>query len=139
MNIAFDAFANIINLAVQDLLDSLSESVLQLAEGNDNISSLHPLGKLHHVVTYLRATSQRTEAYNRGAGMINHPDLMLAVDNDARWNSSLLMIQTAVKQRRVVDWFLTQQLDEQTKLPAAERKRLSELWQIDVQRLRGFV
>jgi hypothetical protein len=47
--------------------------------------------------------------------MINQPYLMLSVDNDTRWNSSLLMIQTAIKQRRVVDWFLTQQLDKHTK------------------------
>jgi hypothetical protein len=124
--------AHIINLAVHDLLDALSNSVLALSEAdnaNDNLASLHPLGKLHHIVTYVRATPQRREAYKRAAAMINHPYLMLTVDNETRWNSSLIMIQTAVKQRRVIDWFLTQQLDEQTQLPSAERKKLSE-WQL---------
>jgi hypothetical protein len=39
------------------------------------------------------------------------------------------MIQTAVKQHRVINWFLTQQLSEHTRLLAAEWKKLSE-WQL---------
>jgi hypothetical protein len=43
---------------------------------------------------------------------MEHPHLTLASDNDTRWNSALVMIQTALKQRRVIDWFITQQLTE---------------------------
>jgi hypothetical protein len=54
---------------------------------------------------------------------------MLTVNNETRWNSTLLMIQTAVKQRRVIDWFLVQQLAEHTKLPTVEQRKLSD-WQL---------
>jgi hypothetical protein len=121
--------AHIINLSVHDLLNALSDSVLAISQASDDALSLHALGKLHHIVTYVRATPQRREAYKRAAAMIDHPDLMLTVDNETRWNSSLIMIQTAVKQRRVIDWFLTQQLAEHMELSAAERKKLSE-WQL---------
>jgi hypothetical protein len=110
---------HIINLVVHDLLNSFSANVVALSKSMD--TTLHPLGKLHNIVTYVRGSPQRREAYKQSAAMINHPHLTFVSDNDTCWNSTLTSIQTAIKQRPVIDWFLTQQLSD-AGLSRKERK-----------------
>jgi hypothetical protein len=76
-----------------------------------------PVGKLHNIVVFIRASTQRKELFKNISlasieeidGMLVNGDtkhLGLVKDNTTRWNSTYLMITRALKKRQELDAFI---------------------------------
>ena len=69
--------------------------------------------KLHNIVTFIRRTPQRREAFENlisldTLALDNFQNLQLVADNATRWNSLYRMIQRAIQLKNQVDYFLIQ-------------------------------
>lgn len=94
-----------------------------------------PVGKLHNVVKFIRASPQRSEAFRQHAKeaqilddyqLSEEPtwDLGLKQNNSTRWNSTYLMIERAVRKRDDINSFvsgLDLESDDDKRIPDADR------------------
>lgn len=76
-----------------------------------------PVGKLHNITTFIRASPQRKELFKSVSlaaieevehGLVRPESKVLGVvrDNATRWNSTYLMIQRALEKRQEIDAFV---------------------------------
>jgi hypothetical protein len=75
---------------------------------------LGPIGKLHNIVTYIRKTPQRREAFmdiSKNDEAVEAKELQVVADNQTRWNSTYLMIKRALKLRVRIDSFIREYTD----------------------------
>ena len=76
-----------------------------------------PIGKLHNIVKFIRASPQRIEAFNAFAKELESEtfriseattaELQLCQDNATRWNSTYLMVARAWKKRGEIEAFIS--------------------------------
>ncbi|KAJ3454605.1 hypothetical protein MRS44_013205 [Fusarium solani] len=62
-------------------------------------SQLGPLGKLHNTAIHIRANDYRYSLFRRRAGKV------LGLDNDTRWNSWFLLLDTALDKEEHIKWY----------------------------------
>ncbi|KJZ68291.1 hypothetical protein HIM_12320 [Hirsutella minnesotensis 3608] len=62
-------------------------------------SQMGPLGKLHNIAIHIRANDCRYKLFRQRAGRV------LGLDNDTRWNSWFLMLDTALDKEEHVKWY----------------------------------
>lgn len=55
--------------------------------------SIDPLGKLHNIAVFIRSSTVHSDAWQRLAG------LALGIDNATRWNSSYMLLRTALEKK----------------------------------------
>jgi hypothetical protein len=90
-----------------------------------------PIGKLHNIAKFIRASPQRTEAFKRYAKELEDQyqisgestwELEVIQNNSTRWNSTYMMIDRAIKKRNELSSFILQlELAEPSwRLPAAD-------------------
>ncbi|KAK5995167.1 Putative AC9 transposase-like protein [Cladobotryum mycophilum] len=76
-----------------------------------------PVGKLHNIVTFIRASPQRSEQFKKAAEEVNDDgvftlsdvssrELELVTNNETRWNSTYLMIERALLKRAHIQAFI---------------------------------
>ncbi|KAK5988788.1 hypothetical protein PT974_05110 [Cladobotryum mycophilum] len=76
-----------------------------------------PVRKLHNIVTFIRASPQRSEQFKKAAEEINNNgvftlsdvssrELELVTNNETRWNSTYLMIERALLKRAHIQAFI---------------------------------
>lgn len=87
-----------------------------------------PIGKLHNVVTFIRRTPQRREAFQKivvhDTELVYHYNqLQVVTDNETRWNSVYSMIDRALKLKDRLDFYLYQNKEGATH--GSRRKRAS--------------
>lgn len=58
-----------------------------------------PLGKIHNIAVHIRADDYRYNLFRRRAGKI------LGLDNDTRWNSWFLLLDTALNKEEHIKWY----------------------------------
>ncbi|EAQ87601.1 hypothetical protein CHGG_04220 [Chaetomium globosum CBS 148.51] len=94
-----------------------------------------PVGKLHNIVKFIRASPQRSEAFRQHAKeaqtsddylLSEEPtwDLGLKQDNSTRWNSTYLMIERAVRKRNDINSFILEldlESDGDKRIPDADK------------------
>jgi hypothetical protein len=108
-----------------------------------------PIGKLHNIVKFVRASPQRSERFKAISKEAEAEDyklyetstaeLELIQNNDTRWNSTYLMIKRALQKQADINSFifsLESDTDEQNTLPAEDRlshddwRMLAEIMQL---------
>ena len=123
-------FGHIINLAARAFLwgedpdsferEAFTEAVFQVEERELRLwRKRGAVGKLHNVVRFIRASSQRRELMKSLASdrcdeddyqLFEEEraaiDLELMQNNETRWNSTFLMIQRAIRKREQIDHFI---------------------------------
>ncbi|XP_044716024.1 Ribonuclease H-like protein [Hirsutella rhossiliensis] len=62
-------------------------------------SQLGPLGKVHNIAVHIRANDYRYNTFRQRAGKV------LGLDNDTRWNSWFLLLDTALEKEEHVKWY----------------------------------
>lgn len=145
-------FGHILNLTAQAFLfgsdgafelevDALEQSQ-QYDEARARWRRKGPVGKLHNIVKFIRASPQRIEALKAAAKDLEEgpyslteestAELQLRQNNSTRWNSTYLMIDRAYKKRPEIDLFLAR-LDHSApraqRLPAEDRLTSGD-WQL---------
>ncbi|OAQ57445.1 ribonuclease H-like protein [Pochonia chlamydosporia 170] len=68
-------------------------------------SELGPLGKLHNIAVHIRANDYRYNLFRKRAGKV------LGLDNDTRWNSWYLLLDTALDKEEHVKWYQDKHYD----------------------------
>jgi hAT family C-terminal dimerisation region len=58
-----------------------------------------PLGKIHNIAIHIRANDYRYNLFRKRAGKV------LGLDNDTRWNSWFLLLDTALDKEETVRWY----------------------------------
>jgi hypothetical protein len=100
-------------------LQSLALEVLQREEDDlQHWRRKGPVGKLHNVIRFIRASPQRSEAFKRIAHEVGEEEFYLhdestaelevIQNNETRWNSTYLMIERAFKKQDDIDNFIRQ-------------------------------
>lgn len=96
----------------------ISEIETAYSQAN-NVKELEPwrkygsIGKLHNIVTFIRRTSQRREAFQRiiidDASLIElYKQLQMVADNATRWNFMYMMIDRALKLKDCIQYYFFQ-------------------------------
>ncbi|KAJ3542069.1 hypothetical protein NM208_g2343 [Fusarium decemcellulare] len=62
-------------------------------------SQLGPLGKFHNTAIHIKAKDYRHSLFRRRAGKV------LGLDNDTRWNSWFLQLDTALDKEEHIKWY----------------------------------
>lgn len=62
-------------------------------------SQLGPLGKLHNIAVHIRANDYSCNLFRRRAGKV------LELNNNTRWNSWFLLLDTALDKEEHVKWY----------------------------------
>ncbi|EAQ84561.1 hypothetical protein CHGG_08575 [Chaetomium globosum CBS 148.51] len=120
-------FGHVLNLVVQAFLFGQDATCFERAKG--------PVGKLHNIVKFIRASPQRSEAFRQHAKeaqtsddylLSEEPtwDLGLKQDNSTRWNSTYLMIERAVRKRDDINSFILEldlESDGDKRIPDADK------------------
>lgn len=111
---------HIVNLAAKAFLEASNK---EWKEGDTHA----PVGKLHHIVHYIRRSPQRRDTFVKvtqfkqasatTVGDFNtlldpEASLQLVADNETRWNSVFLMIERAIRLRESVDLYYIQSVAE---------------------------
>ena len=145
-------FGHILNLAAQAFLFGSSgafelevdalEQLQQYEDARARWRRKGPVGKLHNVVNFIRASPQRIEALKATAEDLEQgpyhlteestAELQLRQNNSTRWNSTYLMIDRAWKKRPEIDLFIAR-LDHsapRAQRLSAEDHLTSEDWQL---------
>lgn len=133
-------FGHIVNLAAEAFLygknpEAFISEVVSESVQTDDIKELEvwrkrgPIGKLHNIVTFIRRTSQRREAFQKiivhDTGLTEHYNqLQLVADNATRWNSMYSMIDRALKLRDRLEYYFYQNKDGITH--GRRRKRIQD-------------
>jgi hypothetical protein len=139
-------FGHVLNLVVQAFLFGQDAACFErdaytLALWSDDEAELAhwrargPVGKLHNVVKFIRASPQRSEAFRQHAKeaqilddyqLSEEPtwDLGLKQNNSTRWNSTYLMIERALRKRDDINSFvsgLDLESDDDKRIPDADK------------------
>lgn len=133
-------FGHVLNLVAKAFLFGNDADTFELESDSMEILEQHddallhwrrkgPVGKLHNIVKFIRASPQRSEAFRQAAESQDLDDLHdsftlhaestaeleLRQDNATRWNSTFLMIDRAWKKQRDIQAYILQlQLDPTT-------------------------
>ncbi|EAQ87600.1 hypothetical protein CHGG_04219 [Chaetomium globosum CBS 148.51] len=139
-------FGHVLNLVVQAFLFGQDATCFErdaytLSLWSDDEAELAhwrakgPVGKLHNIVKFIRASPQRSEAFRQHAKeaqtsddylLSEEPtwDLGLKQDNSTRWNSTYLMIERAVRKRDDINSFILEldlESDGDKRIPDADK------------------
>jgi hAT family C-terminal dimerisation region len=139
-------FGHILNLVAKSFLFGESADSFELQSDAYKLLSQHekdlahwrskgPIGKLHNVVKFIRASPQRREAFKKHAREHEAADiyklseestaeLELQQDNATRWNSTYLMIERAWKKQSELNSYLMSlalEQDSSKRVPVADR------------------
>ena len=102
-----------------------------------------PVGKLHNLVKWVRASPQRSEFFratikelddDSGISLSEQStfELQLLLNNETRWNSTFLMIQRALRKQSDIQTFLARNLDEidpQKRIPVEDHLDMED-WRL---------
>ena len=120
-------FGHILNLTAQAFLlrnnpdafehqSQIFRILGQEEEDLDHWRSRGPIGKLHNIVRFIRASPQRIEAFRQHAKEVEELDYMLSEEstwelsviqnNATRWNSTYLMIDRAIQKIEAITSFI---------------------------------
>ena len=139
-------FGHIINLTVKAMLFGdaattfeMEDCLLEVSEDPkdyllriENWRKKGPIGRLHNIVRYIRATSKRRQDFltiQTGGSTIsctniqqavNEEALMVVQDNATRWNSTQMMIDRAILLQDYIETYC----NRQKRLPKSERPKI---------------
>jgi hypothetical protein len=106
---------HIINLAAQAFLFGKDSEAFESGD-LDNLETAYqiwqqsgPVGQIHYLVAFIRASSQRREDFTRLQG--DQKALQPLLDNKTRWNSTWTMLRRAQLLRRAINLFCLQYVD----------------------------
>ena len=112
-----EAFEDRVTLAAESD-GRLGQEELNLAKEQEEWRLRGPVGKYHNIVVFIRATSQRRQAFSasvqavikeaseKGEPVDFISDITVILDNCTRWNSTYLSIQRGLRLKRVIQLFL---------------------------------
>ncbi|KAL9561303.1 hypothetical protein ACKAV7_014658 [Fusarium commune] len=120
-------FGHILNLVVQAFLYGNNAASFELqSEAYDILERVEedlehwrakgPVGKLHNIIKFIRASPQRTEAFKAHAGEQEE-------NNAMRWNSTYMMIERAVVKQSELNSFIQElglEADASKRVPTAD-------------------
>lgn len=121
-------FGHIANLCAKSLLlgkgsgKAMKELELKVEKGafdavNDFWLKRGAIGKLHNIIRWIRASTQRIDEFSEvagGEGLEDFNKLKLIQDNSTRWNSFYYMIGRALTIKERIDKFCMQNRDNDT-------------------------
>jgi hypothetical protein len=110
---------HIVNLAAKAFLEASNK---EWKEGGTR----GPVGKLHHIVHYIRRSPQRRDTFVKLAkfkeasatevgdfdALLDPASLQLVADNETRWNSVFLMVERAIRLRESVHLYCMQSVGD---------------------------
>jgi hypothetical protein len=106
---------HIVNLAAQAFLFGRNTEAFE----TENIEDLEvayqlwqqagPVGQIHYLVAFIRASSQRREDFTRLQG--DGRGLQPRLDNKTRWNSTWMMLKRAIQLRKALNLFCLQYIN----------------------------
>jgi hypothetical protein len=126
---------HIMNLVVKAMLFGREKLALETTiEELVAWRKLGPIGKLHNLVRYIRASPQRREKFLQlQLETLQAVDaFMVRQNNDTRWNSTHDMIKRALELRGAIDQFIVAAIaDQGPSTPAGERLDHDQLTPVD--------
>jgi hypothetical protein len=108
-------FGHILNLVVKALLFGKDIDALEISSAEFTTwRKVGPVGKLHNIVRWIRASPQRRERFIQLQleALQAVEAFMVRQNNDTRWNSTYAMIESAIRVQRAIDKFTVAAINE---------------------------
>ncbi|KAJ5974771.1 hypothetical protein N7481_008478 [Penicillium waksmanii] len=127
--------AHILNLIVKDILRALKSGTIHEASeicnhlDNQDLSTESALSRIRILAIWISRSNQRRASWRSVCALMKLPDRYIPCDIDTRWNSTFLMLDTALESQPQINRYL----ELQTELPHFTKqdwRRLSQIHQV---------